>query len=375
MPRYFFADRGVSRGPFELDQIVQSVQTGEIESLTLMWRDGMDHWATAEQVLIGTGLFKYPGTHTAHVAPHTDLDLQPADAPVIAAYGRRFAATLIDALVMFLPLLILNALPRAFLPDAVSTPIGGLLSVIALFAYYTLLQGRAEGASVGKRAVEIRVVRDDGGKLGDALALGRYTLLALFSLLLLPCLVPLLNRHRRGLHDMICGTLVLEGKSDENPAMDFSDSVVGGWGTTTWVMAGVSLLVPLAAGIVATLSIPAYQEYVVQSKVSLAIEEARDASEKMVEYRSEHGHWPLKPADIGLPNAAEIADVATMHLDGEGTVALTFTSDFIRGRALHIRIGEDGHRQCTTNLPRKFIDRACSRASLSPTLASAAPTL
>ncbi len=368
MAQYFVADHGVSRGPFTFAQISATVRNGEIAAFTLMWKEGMADWATAQQVLADTGLFQ--AAHSAHTAP-----IQDDSSPVIAAFGRRMAAALIDALVMFIPAAILMSLPRAFLPESPALAMGEALALVANLAYFTVLQGRARGATLGKSALDIRVVRDNGDKLGDGLAMGRYVLLTLFSLLLLPCLVPLFNRHRKGLHDMICGTVVIEGSSAENPEIDLSGARIGEWSSLTWVMVSLMFLVPFATGVIAAVSIPAYQDYVIRSRVAMAIEQARDASEKVVAYHSEHGRWPKQPEDIGLPNATRIANVATLHIADHGTVALAFTADLISGRALQIHISEDGHRQCTTNLPRKYTDRACSRATLSPSLARVQPPM
>jgi len=369
MSRYFVADHGVSTGPFNFEQIREMVRRGEINAFTLMWKDGMADWAIAQNVLASAGLLQPKSWPEEALINETDL-------PVIAAFGRRIAATLIDALVMFIPATILIILPQAFLTDTTAMIAGQILAVLGNLAYFTLLQGGAQGATIGKHALDIRVVRDDGSKLGDALALGRYLLLMLFALMLIPLLVPLFNHHRKGLHDMICGTVVLEGKDVPDGKLDLSETAIGTWGSLSWVMVGLMFVIPFAGGVVAAVSVPAYQDYVIRSKVAMAIEQARDTSEKVVAYHSEHGQWPSKPTDIGLPEALDIADVATLHLDANGTVALNFTSTLIRGRALHIRMSEDGHRQCTTNLPRKYTDRACSRSALSPSLArSIQPTM
>lgn len=363
MPQYFVAENGVSRGPYTLAQVSQLVDIGGINAFTLMWKAGMGDWASAQNVLADTDIFDAP-------APARLPESQGDKSPVIAAFGRRLAAALIDGLVMFVPTTILMALPRAFLSDLPAWIAGGALAVLANLAYFTVLQGRAQGATFGKKALDIRVVRDNGDALGDGLSMGRYALLLLSSLLLLPCLVPLLNRHRKGFHDMICGTVVIEGKMAEDQVLDLSEASIGDWSPLTWVMASLMFLIPFTSGVIAAVSIPAYQDYVIRSQVAIAIEQARDASEKAVEYHSEHGRWPSQPEDIGLSKAMKIANVAMMNLDTQGTIALTFTADLISGRALHIRIGDDGHRQCTTNLPRKYTDRACSRATLSPSLAS-----
>ncbi|PTU31525.1 RDD family protein [Stenotrophobium rhamnosiphilum] len=369
MSRYFVADHGVSTGPFNFEQIREKVRKDEINAFTLMWKDGMADWAIAQNVLASAGLLQPKSWPEEAVAVEIDQ-------PVIAAFGRRIAAALIDGLVMFIPATILIILPQAFLADTSAMIVGQLLAVLGNLAYFTLLHGGSHGATIGKRALDIRVVRDDGSQLGDMLALGRYLLLMLSALMVIPLLVPLFNRHRKGLHDMVCGTVVLEASSLTNENLDLNETVIGTWGSLSWVMVGLMVVIPFAGGVVAAVSVPAYQDYVIRSKVAMAIEQARDTSEKVVAYRSEHGQWPTKPTDIGLPDALDIADVATLHLDANGTVALNFTSTLIRGRALHIRMSEDGHRQCTTNLPRKYTDRACSRSAQSPSLArSTQPTM
>lgn len=386
MPQYFVAENGVSRGPYTLAQVSHAIEIGEIDALTLMWTAGMSTWGTALQVLEGTDIFQTIALSqdSAEAVPAgTELKLQTTAGmedtdeagPVVAAFGRRLAAALIDGLVMFVPASILAVLPRAFLPDPDALIAGGVLALLSTVIYFTILQGRTQGATIGKNALDIHVVRNDGGKLGDGLAMGRYALLFLSILLVLPCLVPLFNRHRKGLHDLICGTVVLEGSHEADQSLDLSKSSIGEWSPLTWVMLSLMFLIPFTGGVVAAVSVPAYQDYLIRSQVSIAIEQARDASEKVMDYRSQHGHWPKQPEDIGMNKATKIANVAMMTLDAQGTVALTFTADLISGRALQLRIGEDGHRQCTTNLPRKYTDRACSRATLSPVLASAQPTM
>jgi uncharacterized RDD family membrane protein YckC len=366
MTSYFVAVDGESRGPYSHDQIAGQVRGGQIDAATLMWKEGMTDWAVAEQVLAGTGLLtQAPGLtpplppDAAHSAAAPEIQT-----PVIAAYGRRLAASLIDGFVLFVPVMVLVMLPHTLLPDISAFAVGELLALATSVAYYTLLQGRAEGATVGKRAVGIRVVRDNGEGLGIALALGRYVLLALFGMLLIPYLVPLFNSHRKGLHDMICGTVVIEGKRSEHPPLDLSNTMIGHWGALTWVMACLSLFVPVI-GILAAISIPAYQDYVVRAKVALAIEQARDVSEKVVAYHTAHGQWPASATDLGLSRESEVAGVATMRVLPNGMVTLTFMRNPIQGIELDIVIDESGHRQCVSSLPRKYTGRACSPTGMS----------
>lgn len=365
MTRYFVADNGESRGPYTLEQVAALIREGRVGTDTPMWMDGLADWQAASRVLAGTGLLAAPAAPPPLPALDAAHHAGPTETPVIAAYGRRAAASLIDGLVLILPLCLLFLLPRLLIDDdGAAFAVGEPLALLASLAYYGLLQGRDEGATLGKRAVGIRVVRDDGRALGTRLALGRYALLMLFGMLLIPYLVPLFNARRKGLHDMICGTTVIEGVSDRHPRLDFSASHIGGWGALTWVLVALLLLVPFAMGMLAALAIPAYQDYAVRSQVALAIERARTVSEQVAAYHERRGRWPLNAGELGLAENTLIAGVATMRLGEHGTVSLTFTPRPIEGVDLEIRIDDRGHRQCVTSLPRKFTGRACSPAGI-----------
>ncbi|MDW7690601.1 RDD family protein [Flammeovirgaceae bacterium SG7u.111] len=73
----------------------------------------------------------------------------------------------------------------------------------------------ADGATLGKKAVKIKVVRnDDGGPIGIGTAIGRY-----FSYILsyIPCFLGFLwviwDNEKRGWHDKICNTKVVPAEA------------------------------------------------------------------------------------------------------------------------------------------------------------------
>ncbi len=90
--------------------------------------------------------------------------------------GRRFLAVFIDGLIGLIwtaPFADIRTADGTFSFSLEGVP---FLIVVALWvAYYTLMEG-AFGASVGKMAVGIRVVRTDGGKIGWQAALVRNVL-------------------------------------------------------------------------------------------------------------------------------------------------------------------------------------------------------
>jgi uncharacterized RDD family membrane protein YckC len=71
-----------------------------------------------------------------------------------AGFWRRFAAALIDGLIVGIPAGILEAALKG---------VGYFLAIVLILAYYTYFEGGPHGAGFGKRAMGIRVIDFDGG--------------------------------------------------------------------------------------------------------------------------------------------------------------------------------------------------------------------
>lgn len=56
MTTYFVAANGAQTGPFTIEEIKSQCSRGIIQRDTLMWREGLSDWQSAEQVLQGTGV-------------------------------------------------------------------------------------------------------------------------------------------------------------------------------------------------------------------------------------------------------------------------------------------------------------------------------
>jgi len=135
-----------------------------------------------------------------------------------AGFWPRVGAYLIDSLVIGLPL---GAIVGIFMVTTgldeidedklnvlqlIAQGIGGFVSL----AYFTLMNG-AYGATLGKMALGLKVVRQDGSPIGYGLALARIVLMNVLS----SCTCSLFfisvatNEEYRGWHDQICGTRVI----------------------------------------------------------------------------------------------------------------------------------------------------------------------
>ena len=134
------------------------------------------------------------------------------------SFWLRAVAYLIDTLVIVMPLVFLwivlgQPVPEEF--DQLMDPPSGYdrLQILVLFltmAYDTALITYF-ATTVGKRAFGLYVVRTDGSRVGFVRALARHLLTAVSANLTLGFvfLVVLFREDRRGLHDLICDTVVI----------------------------------------------------------------------------------------------------------------------------------------------------------------------
>jgi len=128
----------------------------------------------------------------------------------------RFVAKIVDGLLLGVVDLVLSYLIRLPLPgpgDPASALVAVALSTFANFALAvavtTWFLGRF-GATPGKMALGLAVVRPDGGKISYQRAFGRYFAEFLSSLILcVGYLMAAFDDEKRALHDRICDTRVI----------------------------------------------------------------------------------------------------------------------------------------------------------------------
>ena len=141
-------------------------------------------------------------------------------APDTQVIGRRVLATILDLLllgvvgsVLAAPGALIDALGDGRASEGFSGFLfstGGLAAVIVAFAYFAIMEGRF-GQTLGKMALGIKVVREDGGRAGIREALLR-TLLRIvdgIGTYLVALIVALVSDKNQRLGDMVAKTLVV----------------------------------------------------------------------------------------------------------------------------------------------------------------------
>ena len=149
---------------------------------------------------------------------------QDFQTPSYAGFWHRFAAYLIDTIIMTLVLVPLGAVIGVLIAatsegDIENSPVWPLASFLirgvslALgWLYFGLMESSSWQGTLGKRLLGLRVTDMDGNRIGFGKATGRYFGKILSSLI---CLVGFImaafSEKRQALHDMMAGTLVLTG--------------------------------------------------------------------------------------------------------------------------------------------------------------------
>ncbi|MBD8695854.1 RDD family protein [Stenotrophomonas sp. CFBP 13718] len=260
MSEWYYAEGQQRQGPVPDTEIRQLFQRSQITLDTLVWREGMGQWAELRSVVdelqlqslaavaaepatgfdlrgdyaaIDNGTAPLPGTGplsaSPYSAPASDVGF-PGAMPVhgaevvYAGFWKRLAAYLIDYVILTASSMAIGAIVGLGIGGAASLAgggsttagvmsqvIGALIGFGISLAYYAWFHASSGGATPGKMAIGIKVVRSDGDRITMARSIGRYFATLLSSLtLLIGYLLAAFTERKQALHDMICDTVVVD---------------------------------------------------------------------------------------------------------------------------------------------------------------------
>jgi uncharacterized RDD family membrane protein YckC len=143
---------------------------------------------------------------------------------VYAGFWRRFAALLIDALLVGVVLFLIGALIGVVVGASGDDDIGDGWSTLVdvagfagWFIYFALMESSSRQATVGKIALGIEVTDLEGNRLSFGRALGRNLAKIISALILyIGFIMAAFTKRKQALHDMIASALVV--KHGEQPA-------------------------------------------------------------------------------------------------------------------------------------------------------------
>jgi uncharacterized RDD family membrane protein YckC len=264
--KWYYAEGGRQVGPVEESALDELVRQGTVRDDTLVWREGMAAWQKHAAVRGGSGnaTAAPPPQPTPVSAPASVSDTRycsecgrPFAASQLTSYGDvsvcaqcqpaytervrgaprhfggfwiRFVAIVIDAIILGVVSVIIRiplglamggvglGLGRNPDPSQVLAALPAILSLagmsfliqLAISLSYEVYFLSTRGATPGKMALGLKVIRADGSPISAGLAAGRFFAKYLsFLTLCIGFIIAGFDREKRSLHDHICGTRVV----------------------------------------------------------------------------------------------------------------------------------------------------------------------
>jgi len=389
MSVWYFVDAGHDRqGPVSAEELALAFRQGRVNRDTLVWRDGLPQWVPLEQHLgelpapppaepalpAATPVPALPGAGPATTAqPGADLD-----AVVDAGFIRRLGAYLIDSMllgsifyVVFLIGMVALAIVATNNLENEDTFLIGMAVVYLIYpvmslAYYAGMESSKLQATVGKLALGIKVVDRQGRRLGFGRAAGRWAgSIVSYLILYIGFFMAGWTRRKQALHDLMAGTFVVDKWAySDQPGRQVRELN----GCLVAVVAGVVLLGVLAVvGILAAVSVPAYQDYVVRAKINAAYGEGASAALQAAEFRANTDRCPRDAAELALPapNSPDIHEILIIEgPDGGCEVAVTLRDNAaLRGAAggvLYLNRDPERASPCSAEgIPQGLLPSVC----------------
>ena len=254
---WYYIKNGEKEGPLSNADIPLFVKRGDITDDTLVWNSSMTDWAAystvkdapqdtpeeeAETTVLKTDcsmcgkqfaaneLIEFEGSRVCAACKpefvqqiRENAEISGASILHYAGFWIRFGAVFIDGIIMYLmnlPVLFLFGLLMPAMSRASENPndpmfwsafgIMYILQIILPALYMILMHGKF-GATLGKKAVGIKVVMPDGTPISYGRAAGRYFGYILSGLLMnIGYLIAAFDDEKRALHDHICTTRVIK---------------------------------------------------------------------------------------------------------------------------------------------------------------------
>ena len=343
---YYIDSTGGRVGPVAAQAVRDALQGHVASPSSLAWREGLPGWLPLAQFAEEFCLPPSPHALPAPPAPPVGVygfagasaagrAAGAAGARVVpAGFMRRWAALFLDSLILFIPLVVVGVvLVLAFgikLDDQTSGPgvadaLIYLLYFICAPIYYAGMESSSWQATLGKRALGIKVTDLQGRRLSFGHALGRWFAAALSYLTLyIGFLMAAVTERKRALHDFVAGTEVV----DKWAYTDQPERQKEGLSGCLVVFLIAMLMVPIIA-ILAAIAISQYQDYVLRSQVSEASALADGVKTAVAEYVNNSSRFPDSNASAGLPSPEQIQGAYVRSVDvgrSPGRIEAVFSS-------------------------------------------------
>jgi uncharacterized RDD family membrane protein YckC len=241
---------GERHGPYKEEDVRAWLRSGQVSGSDLAWREGLADWqplsvlypdAMPDASAVASNSFSTPASPLQSLPQTTAAVLED-----YAGFWKRFAAWIIDFLILLVPSIIIfvkTGVMDAYMhliilmksgstPETIkaaaealksATLVPGIIVAIIGFAYYVLLEGSKWQATFGKLALGIRVT-DMEGHAPDFARCAIRNAIRLLNAVQIPFIgfIPFFSyiatawtTRKQGWHDMAAKALVLNGRASE----------------------------------------------------------------------------------------------------------------------------------------------------------------
>ena len=252
---WYYVSNDERVGPVTEEAFNTLISQGQITADTMVWNDSMSDWAAYRTVQVAPASAAIPesGVSENDSGSSTCVECglsKPVDEMLeyeghlvcgnckdgffqrvregglintsfqYASFGARFVAKIIDGIIMFVIGTIIqfgaglgmgaSSTPDPENPFSLVMVVALVLQYVAQGFYYVYLHGKY-GATWGKMALKIKVIREDGESISYKRALGRMFAEMLSGIILyIGYLMAAWDPEKRALHDRICNTRVVK---------------------------------------------------------------------------------------------------------------------------------------------------------------------
>jgi uncharacterized RDD family membrane protein YckC len=186
-------------------------------------------------------------------------------------------------------------------------------------AYFILMETGVNGATLGKRWLNIKVLRTDKSELSAGRASARF-FAHFLHILILPVSMPMqiFSKRKQGLHDLLADTVIIRANDNKKISV-----------MATLLVLFMTLMLPVLA-IMSTAGLPYFQHYMQQVQLNKGIQSGRKAALAVARYYSINGRVPLSIEDTGekFKHSRHIAKIDINQENGE--ITLTFNATAYR---------------------------------------------
>lgn len=194
-------------GPFSLEEVNRQLAAGLLHPADEAWYEGSPGW----RALLSIPGVIMPGGASSTAEPITIATPARTRSTSYGGFWMRAFAYVIDTLIVVILSEIILQFLRYFAADRDLSPAAIALPFLISFIYMTILWSAAQ-ATIGQKVCGLKVVNAlTGTRISFLRAAGRwFALLLAMAILFVGVIMVAFTEPKRGLHDMMAGTYVVQ---------------------------------------------------------------------------------------------------------------------------------------------------------------------